>query len=195
MKRRITLRYSDDVPGYALMRHIEKFALADRRALGCRFGEPCNPRQLLQFHDVTRILETFEDYKSHFGRDLQGEFEERWSGVTVHIQNGEYLILINPNHGLTRRNFTIAHEFGHLVFSHQPISIVAEGMLQVRYSDEQEFEAHGYGLAVLLPYAPLLQMIRQGASIEGLANHYRVSAAAVEMRLKVTGLWGIRSGE
>ncbi len=194
MKRRITLRYADDTPGYSLMRRIEKLALADRRALGCRFGEPCNPRHLLQFHDVTRILETFEDYRSHFGRDLQGEFEERWSGVTVHIQNGEHLILINPTHSLTRRNFTIAHEFGHLVFSHQPISIAEEGKLQVRYSDEQEFEAHGYGLAVLLPYAPLLQMIRQGASIGGIANHYVVSAAAVEMRLKTTGLWGIRPG-
>jgi len=192
MKRRITLRYADDLPGYSLMRRIENFALADRRALGYRFGEPCNPRQLLQFHDVTRILETFEDYEAHFGRELQEEFEERWSGVTVHIQNGDHLMLINPNHSLTRRNFTIAHEFGHLVFSHQPISIVAEGMLQVRYSDEQEFEAHGYGLAVLLPYAPLLQMIRQGASIGGIANHYGVSTAAVEMRLKVTGLWDIR---
>lgn len=189
MKKRITLRYADDIPGYSLMRRIEKLALADRRSLGCRFGEPCDPRQLVQFHDVSRILETFEDYKSLFGRVLQGEFEERWSGVTLHIQNGEHLILINPNHGLARRNFTIAHEFGHLVFSHQPISIAAEGMLQLRYSDEQEFEAHGYGLAVLLPYAPLLQMIRQGASIVGIANHYGVSAAAVEMRLKTTGLW------
>lgn len=194
MKRRITLRYADDVPGYSFMRRIEKFALADRRALGCRFGEPCNPRQLLQFYDVTRILETLEDYKAHFRREFQEEFEEKWSGVTVLIRNGEHLILINPDHSLTRRNFTIAHEFGHLVFGHQPISIATEGTLQTRYSDEQEFEAHGYGLAVLLPYAPLLQMIRQGASIGGIANHYGVSAAAVEMRLKTTGLWGIRPG-
>lgn len=193
MKRRITLRYADDVPGYSLMRHIERFALADRRTLGCRFGEPCDPRQLIPYYDVKRILETLDDYKAHYGRNPEEEFEERWSGVTVHIQNGEHLILINPNHSLTRRNFTIAHEFGHLVFNHQPISIAAE-MLQLRYSDEQEFEAHAYGLAVLLPYAPLVQMLRQEASIGGIANHYGVSGAAVEMRLKITGLWDIRPG-
>jgi len=39
-----------------------------------------------------------------------------------------------------------------------------------------------------------LQMIRQGASIRGIANHYGVSEAAVEMRLKTTGLWDIRPG-
>ena len=194
MNKRITLRYSDDLPGPSLMRRIEQFALADRRALGCRFGEPCDPRRLVQFHDVARILETSEGYRDHYGRPLDGAFEERWSGVTIQMPNGEHLMLINPNHSLTRRTFTIAHEFGHLVFSHQPIVITGGAMPQVRYSDEQELEAHGYGLAVLLPYAPLLQMLRQGASMGGIALHYGVSAAAVEMRLKLTGLWGIRPG-
>ncbi|GLV54335.1 hypothetical protein KDH_11830 [Dictyobacter sp. S3.2.2.5] len=189
MKRDITLRYSNDLPGIPLQREIEKFTLADRKALGCRFGEPCDPRQLIKFHDVTKILETYASYNTHYGRSVQGEFEQRWSGVTLHINNGNYIIMINPDHSLSRRTFTIAHEFGHLVFNHQTVTITTQKSLETRYSDEQELEAHSYGLALLLPYAPLLQIVRQGASVSSIANHYGISMDAVAMRLKLTGLW------
>jgi Zn-dependent peptidase ImmA (M78 family) len=96
---------------------------------------------------------------------------------------------LNPKHSLSRRTFTIAHEFGHLVFDHRAIDITAEGIPQSRYSDEQELEAHSYGLAVLLPYAPLLQILRQHATPQSIAFHYGMSTDAVEMRLKITGLW------
>jgi len=189
MKKSIRLRYSSDLPVIPRQRDIEKLALADRRSLHYRFGEPCDPRQLIKFHDVKKILETHSEYATHYGRSLRGEFENRWSGTTLSIRNGEHLIMINPEHSLSRRTFTIAHEFGHLVLSHCAINITTEGMPQSRYSDEQELEAHSYGLAVLLPYAPLLQMLRQGATIQAIAYHYGVSAEAVGMRLKITGLW------
>jgi Zn-dependent peptidase ImmA (M78 family) len=188
MKKYIQLRYSNDLPGIPLQRDIEKLALADRRTFGCRFGEPCDPRQLIRLHDVEKILETHDQYVAHYGRSLAGEFENRWSGTTFY-KDGCYFIMINPEHSLSRRTFTIAHEFGHLVCSHQAIAIVAGGMPQTRYSDEQELEAHSYGLAILLPYAPLLQILRQGATAYGIARHYGVSTSAVEMRLKLTGLW------
>lgn len=209
MAKHIYLRYADDVPGPALTRSyaryakdaselvvahtVEQFALADRRSLKCRFGEPCDPRQLIRFHDVRRIVETFADYQQHYGRALQKEaFTQAFSGVTFATNNGEHLILINPLHSQTRRNFTIAHEFGHLVLNHQPVIISGGETLQLRYSNAQEFQAHHYGLALLLPYAPLMQMLKQGASIKGIAHHYEVSPAAVEMRMKMSGLWGIQ---
>lgn len=189
MKKYIRLRYSNDLPGIPLQRDIEKLALADRRTLGCRFGEPCDPRRLIKLYDVKKILETYNEYAAHYGRSVTGEFEDCWSGTTFCIKNGDHLIMINPEHSLSRRTFTIAHEFGHLVFNHQAIMIATERMPQSRYNDEQELEAHSYGLAVLLPYAPLLQILRQGATAQGIALHYGVSSAAVEMRLKITGLW------
>jgi IrrE N-terminal-like domain len=189
MKKYIKLRYSNDLPGIPLQRDIEKLALADRRSLGCRFGEPCDPRRLIKFYDVKKILETYDEYVVHYGRSVQGEIEDRWSGITFCINNGQHMIMINPEHRLPRRTFTIAHEFGHLVFNHRAIFIASKGMPQSRYSDEQELEAHSFGLAVLLPYAPLLQILRQCATVQGIALHYGVSTAAVEMRLKITGLW------
>ncbi len=189
MKKDIRLRYSNDLPGIPLQRDIEKLALADRRTLGCRFGEPCDPRRLIKLHDVKKILETHAEYAAHYGRPVKGEFEDCWSGATFCIKDGYHLIMINPEHSLSRRTFTIAHEFGHLVFDHRAITVSPEGMSQSRYNDEQELEAHSYGLAILLPYAPLLQILRQGATAQSIAYHYGMSAAAVEMRLKITGLW------
>jgi hypothetical protein len=189
MTKYIRLRYSSDLPAIPRQRDIEKLVLADRRSLHRRFGEPCDPRQLIKFHDVKKILETHGEYATHYGRSLRGEFEERWSGTTVGIKDGEYLIIINPEHSRSRRTFTIGHEFGHLVFGHRAITITKEGMPQSRYSDEQELEAHSYALAILLPYAPLLQMLRQGASTQAIAYHYGISAEAVGMRLKTAGLW------
>lgn len=189
MKRHIQLRYSDDLPGMPLLRTIETIARADRQALGCRFGEPCDPRQLIQFHDVLKILETHASYTTHYGRPVAEEFEQRWSGLLLHIKDGDHIIMVNPNHSLPRRTFTVAHEFGHLVLNHQPIFITNDTMPTSRYSDEQEHEAYCYGLAILLPYAPLLQMLRQQATVPGIAHHYGVSTQAVEMRLKLIGLW------
>jgi hypothetical protein len=192
MGKRIVLRYSDDVPASPDLRYIEKIALADRRSLRCRFGEPCDPRKLIKLYDVCDILETYEAYEAHYERSLNGEFKEipRWSGVAIDVGNGVHLIMANPDNHHVRRTLTISHEFGHLALGHRPIWIDYDReMPETRYSDAQEIEAYVYGLAILLPYAPLLQMLEQGASIRGIAHHYAVSVPAVEFRLKVTGLW------
>ncbi len=64
-----------------------------------------------------------------------------------------------------------------------------------RYSDEQELEANCYALAILLPYAPLLQILKQGASTKAIACHYGISKDAVEMRIKITGLWDLQKNK
>src|SRR5437773_2657161 len=80
-----------------------------------------------------------------------------------------------------------------LALCDRPIIIKNDvGMRENRYRDAQEHEAIAYGASLLLPYAPLLQMLLQGAPMRGIAHHYGVSVAAVEMRLKFTGLWGLQ---
>jgi hypothetical protein len=191
---RIYLYYSNDLPAWPAARWIERLAREDRRSLGYRFGQPFDPRRLTMIHDVSRIVETYEDWVAHCGGNLNGAFAnlDGWSGLLLQVRDGEHLMLVNPAHSSTRRTLTIAHEFGHLALGHRPITIENDGgMRETRYSDDQEREATEYGAALLLPYAPLLQMLRQGAPIRGIAHHYGVSIAAVEMRLKFTGLWGL----
>lgn len=194
MGKRIVLHYSDDVPASPDLRYVEKIALADRRSLKCRFGEPCDPRKLIKLYDVCDILETYEAYEAHYERSLNGEFKgiPKWSGLALNVGNGEHLIMINPDNHHVRRTLTISHEFGHLALGHRPIHIDShQGMPKPRYSDDQEIEAYMYGLAVLLPYAPILQMLEQGASVRGIAHHYQISQQAVNFRLNKTGLWGM----
>ena len=191
----IMLRHSDLRPAQPLLRETEVLVRDDRIALHCRFGEPCNPRRLADIYDVSEILETYADYEVHYGRSVDGEFESvaRWSGATIPTRDSNHLVLINPEHGTCRRTVTIAHEFGHLARNHHPISVGTSGsMPETRYSDDQEWEAWMYALAILLPYAPLVQMLDQRATVRGIAYHYGVSTAAVDMRLKTTGLWSMR---
>jgi hypothetical protein len=195
MGLRIYLYYSNDLPAWPAARWIERLAREDRRSLGCRFGQPFDPRRLTTIHDVNCIVETYEDWAAHCRGSLDGAFADLdgWSGLLLQVRNGDHLMLVNPAHSRTRRTLTIAHEFGHLALGHRPIIIENDaGMRENRYSDEQEREATAYGASLLLPYAPLLQILRQGALMQGIAHHYGVSIAAVEMRLKFTGLWGMQ---
>jgi len=195
MGQRIHLYYSDDLPAWPAARLIERLAREDRRSLGCRFGQPFDPRRLTTIQDVSCIVETYEDWSIHCGGNLNGTFADldSWSGLLIQVRDGDHLMLVNPAHSRTRRTLTIAHEFGHLALGHRPIIIENDvGMRENRYSDDQEREATAYGASLLLPYAPLLQMLRQDASVRGIAHHYGVSVAAVEMRLKFTGLWGLQ---
>ncbi len=196
MSRIITLHYSDDMPASPRWRRIEHVASADRRSVGCRFGEPCDPASLISLYDVDYILDTYERYEHHFGRSLCGEFKSlsRWSGVLMSLEDSSHLIMLNPDHTLPRRRLTLAHEFGHLAFGHTPVSIgIVNGFPQTRFSDEQEREAYGFALALLLPYAPILQMLRQRATPRAIAHHYGTSVEALRMRLKTVGLWGLQS--
>jgi hypothetical protein len=196
MSKQIVLRFADDAPAVPFWRNLEQLAGADRRMLGYRFGEPCDPRELAPLYDVERILETYADYEACLEYDVAEVFDglDYLSGVLLPLPDGCYWILVNPNHSRTRRTLTIAHEFGHIIRGHEPVAVERIGPLgRPLYSDSQEDEAFGYGLALLLPYAPLLQILRQGASMRGIAHHYHISVPAVEMRIKTVGLWTLRN--
>jgi IrrE N-terminal-like domain len=99
-------------------------------------------------HDVSCIVETYEDWTTHCGENLNGAFAglDSWSGLLIQVRDGNHLMLVNPAHSHTRRTLTIAHEFGHLTLGHRPVIIESDvGMRENRYSDEQEREATAYG--------------------------------------------------
>lgn len=201
MALRVSLRPRDDSPPTPSTRLMERLAQADRRALGLRFGEPCDPRRLVDLLDVECILESFTDYATFLNigvDDAAATFAglDRWSSVTISVAADSLIVLVNPCHAPRRRQFSIAHEFGHLVLGHRPVIVDrCDGPLaHGRYSDADEQAAYGYALALLLPYAPLLQILAAGASDGAIAENYGISLEAVHMRLKLVGLWERRSG-
>jgi hypothetical protein len=182
------------------MRFWERIADADRQVLSLRFGEPCDPRRLIDHHDVSVFLESFADYAAFFHRNIDDAAAwlaklDCWSGITVQLEPGTSMVMLNPCQSPRRRTFTLAHEFGHIVRGHEPLGFDRLNGVLVRpcYSDEQEDEAHCYALALLIPYAPLLQFMDSGASDEAIARHYGVSVEALHMRYKRAGLWTLRT--
>lgn len=192
------------LPAVVWLRELEELALADRAQLGLRFGEPCDPRLLAGAYDITRIVETLADwsvYRQAPGQQVQGWLRELegWSGTTLPLPTGEHLLLVNGLDARTRRTLTIAHELGHLVLGHTPLALghavqFHEGdalrhlPLVQGCAGRQEEEATAYALALLLPYAPLLQLLAQGAPLPAIAAHYRVSSDALDGRVRHLGL-------
>jgi hypothetical protein len=175
---------------------MERLALADRRALGLRFGEPCDPRTLIQLYDVDRILESEDDYADYFNLSPEEVAElcsglDSFSAVTLATPGANWIMLVNPAHKRRRATIDIAHEFGHLVRGHHPSWVSTDGTdLRRRIrSEEQETEAHAFGLALLLPYAPLLQLLDAGAPRMAIADYFGVTTETLDMRLKLAGLW------
>lgn len=199
MTLRITFQPSSEMPKKPRARQMEQLALADRENLRLGFGEPCDPRKLQDYHDIIDIIETSTDWALFLQKPIV-EVEDflteigGWSGAAIRYIRGQYRILVNATNSLGRRNFTIAHEFGHLTLGHSPLCTeLISGTLGVtRYSDTHETEASSYALALLLPYAPLIQLIEQGASFVAIASHYGVSIEALKMRLKLLGCWPLQ---
>lgn len=196
MPLQVSLRWSNEQPPGRSAQMMERLAETDRRALGLGFGEPCDPRRLVNLYDVSFILESIDDYKSYLACDA-GEVAElcggldQFSSAAIRVPGCEWLILVNPAHRRHRATLDIAHEFGHLVRGHRPLSVSEFGadMVFPYYSQKQEDEAYGYALALLLPYAPLRQYLASGASHQAIADHHGISLQAMKMRLQLVGLW------
>jgi Zn-dependent peptidase ImmA (M78 family) len=83
------------------------------------------------------------------------------------------------------------HEISHIERKHVAVSVTLSenGLLLLSdYSDEQEQEADWYAAALLVPRDSLLAMKSRGLSTSEIANHFGVSEALCEWRLRMTGV-------
>jgi predicted transcriptional regulator len=113
------------------------------------------------------------------------------SGFSHRWENGRWLIVVNRNDVPGRRRFTLAHEFKH-VLDHSVASVAYArlGRGDDRRRDRQVEQICDHFAACLLMPRPVVK--RAWASgiqdIEALAGLFRVSAAAMEVRLDYLGL-------
>ena len=114
-------------------------------------------------------------------------------------------IKLNPNQPLTRLNFSIAHELGHL-FLHMGYLIDEEKWKNIlEYNDtfyrdynntdiEQEYEANEFAAAFLMPKAEFLNIVQNNQvdnriDIDPIAIHFNVSNDAIANRGKWLGVF------
>jgi Zn-dependent peptidase ImmA (M78 family) len=115
---------------------------------------------------------------------------ESWSALTLREGN-TIAIVMNTSHVLTRQANDLAHELAHIDLRHVPnrVEVSTTGLLLLSdYSDEQEQEADWYAGALLLPRDALAAARRHRKTVEQIAQHFRVSKALCEWRIRMTGV-------
>ena len=130
-------------------------------------------------------------------RHLLSDAKDKWSGgaASQTLPDGRKLIVLNPTHGKNRRNATLMEEVSHVFLGHKPSRLSIEnrdkdGRIIARdYNAEIEEEAYSTGAAALVPFTSLRRYIEQGKTSREIAEHFQVSRALVEYRIKVSRLW------
>lgn len=121
-----------------------------------------------------------------------------YSDGKVMKSNEGFLIYVPPNQPLTRENFTIAHELGHL-FLHMGYLINKElwensdaAVYNRKGSSETELQANEFAAAFLMPQDEYKSIVDQNTednmvNISNVANHFNVSTEAASYRGKWLG--------
>ena len=115
-----------------------------------------------------------------------------WSGLTIPLPNGKFIIILNLTHSRLRRNATLMEEICHIILAHEPTTITVgddESVALRSWDKNQEEEAYRVASSVLVPYEGLKTLIDAGLDARKIAHHYNVSKNLVEFRIKINGLW------
>lgn len=123
-------------------------------------------------------------------------------GISGHIrcENGEYTIRINRHEVRERQRYTLAHELAHFLLHRDEINRLGEIEDNVLYrsgaSETIEYEANRLAADIIMPIAAVrrelkrLEPLTSEEAIDRLAEVFRVSRAAMEIRLSVAEVVG-----
>lgn len=134
---------------------------------------------------------------------LEGTFEDNLSGALI-LKENKQSIIVNRNHHINRRRYTIGHELGHF-FANKYNSFVAKDYLERHdgvikdYSlfnrkedhaeDDYQAERQANIIAahILMPEDNVKRCIENGLELIDMAEEFGVSEQAMSYRLKSMG--------
>ena len=111
------------------------------------------------------------------------------SGAITKNSTGEWVILINSNNTVERRNFTLGHELGHYFLHREPfVDEETQIFYRQEVHDDKEYAADRFAVELLMPAAEVEKIVDGGiTSIPELAKKFGVSPKAMFFRLKELG--------
>lgn len=115
---------------------------------------------------------------------------DSWSAVTV-SHGGVRLVILNSGQSVRRRANSLCHELAHILLNHRSddTQLSRQGFLfRASFNNEQEGEADWLAGCLLVPAEGLLRAYRRMSSSERLAEHFGVSRALIDWRLRMTGV-------
>ena len=131
------------------------------------------------------------------------EFPDNVSGV-IFKENGNYYILVNKNHSIGRKSFTIAHELGHYILHKDLLDKENELVSYIKSKEngkdypilargleynKRETEANNFAAKILMPKNEFLKKCEEFQTIEEVAEYFGVSVVAASIRANVLGGW------
>ena len=124
-------------------------------------------------------------FKAHdWENDVSGLIKRKW--------DGSYVIMTNAKHSIVRRRFTVAHEIAHFALHRDLIGdgIADDALYRSSLGGSIERQANNYAANLLMPWHLINSEFEKGAnSIEELAERFRVSKAAMSIRLGIPWEW------
>ncbi|MFO0722866.1 MAG: ImmA/IrrE family metallo-endopeptidase [Myxococcota bacterium] len=116
----------------------------------------------------------------------RGAGRSLFSAATIHLDEMQRGIVVNPAHARTRQGNSVCHEIGHIVLEHEP-----EGPLTLTngrvWNREQEDQADYIAGALLIPKEAAHAAAIAGQTDEEVAELFCVSVAVAKMRMNGTG--------
>lgn len=122
-------------------------------------------------------------------RPVLEDFGRNWSAGSISC-DGTLVVLLNPTHSGSRQLLSLAEELVHESLGHPKSQLVIRDGIGFRTCEHSiEDEAFAVAAALTVPYRPLFNHVNRGLSLESFDSGVPVSLAAVEFRVKRTGLW------
>lgn len=167
---------------------VERKANNLRRMLSLQPLQPLDPFKLAQKMNVKVFLPTdvqklpIEDLNHLMEVDSDG-----WSAGTKELPNGEFFVIINPNHVDARKRATLMEELSHIYLAHKPSEfILCDGMAFRTHKKTVENQAYWVGCSALLPRNVLEIAKEKNISREYVAEKFGVSIPLVIFRERIT---------
>lgn len=162
-------------------RFAEHCAQQERARLSLGAHQPVyTPRKILEEVGVHVFME---------------KLDSNLSGLYVFVPDFGYCVLINRVHARERRNWTIAHEYGHFLLDRDEPGVDYVKPMQ-RKSESERF-ADAFAAAFLMPESGVQRRFYEALERSGdfkvadlcrLADYFAVSMQAIALRLESLGL-------
>lgn len=117
--------------------------------------------------------------------------DEISGAIRYNEQTNKFQILLEESDSFTRQRFTLAHELAHFFLEKNKLQNSKEIHFDTRYrkiKDSSEREVDYLAGALLMNQAIVKELYEIKPSVSHLANIFKVSESAMQVRLKMLGL-------
>lgn len=141
---------------------------------------------------------------------LEGEFEDSNQSGALIYDGDTWSIIVNQNHSMVRKRFTIAHELGHFfavindstqakIYLEEHEGVIRDYSIMNRNEEVEEDsyqierQANMIAAAILMPDEMVKKFIRERLSPYDMAKEFGVSDIAMNFKLKSMGYESLES--